>query len=70
MCLQMLSLTPLSMQNHLTWKQDYLDGLNLPKDLIVSNLWIEAIWKRLGSRDAKIRNVAENRFINNKIFER
>ncbi len=55
--------------NHLTWKQDYLDGLNLPKDFIVSNLWIDAIWKRLGSRDAKIRNIVENRFINNKIFE-
>ena len=54
----------------LTWNQDYLDGLNLPKDFIISNLWIDAIWKRLGSKDAKIRNIVENRFINNKIFEK
>jgi hypothetical protein len=54
----------------LTWNQDYLDGLNLPKDFIVSNLWIDAIWKRLGSKDAKIRNIVETRFINNKIFEK
>ena len=29
----------------LTWNQDYLDGLNLPKDFIISNLWIDAIGK-------------------------
>lgn len=53
-----------------TWNQDYLNGLNLPEDFIVSNLWIDAIWKRLGSKDAKIRNIVENRFINNQIFEK
>ena len=53
-----------------TWNQDYLNGLNLPKDFIVSNLWIDAIWKRLGSKDAKIRNIVENRFISNQIFEK
>lgn len=53
-----------------TWNHDYLNGLNLPKDFIISNLWIDAIWKRLGSKDAKIRNIVENRFINNQIFEK
>ena len=54
----------------LTWNQDYLDGLNLPKNFIVSNTWIDAIWKRLGSKDVNVRNIVENRFINNKIFEK